>query len=193
MDAHNSQMRKLRSESKVTSVTQPMAEPGLGSTPPTSVWSRTVITVQLMLRKWSADYVDQPRGDESQDRGGSFCSLSFEHLCQCSVLHTHMVNVWCLDISCLTSIYRWGNRDKKMFALPSASLQSSRAVGYIGGTDSYTVVWKLPCKDKAHFTLDFSSLLMFPSPQQDKELCSLRGHIYLVLHRCSRQSTVHDT
>lgn len=46
LDAHNNQM-KLRSENKVTSeVTQPMAEPALGSTSPTSFWSRTVITVQ---------------------------------------------------------------------------------------------------------------------------------------------------
>lgn len=47
LDAHNNQMRKLRSENKVTSeVTQPLAEPALGSTSPTAFWSRTVITIQ---------------------------------------------------------------------------------------------------------------------------------------------------
>lgn len=102
--------------------------------------------------------------------------------------HT-LVNVWCLDISCL--VFTDGETGIRKYA--PCPQQAHRVVGYIGGTDSYTVVWKLPCKDKAHFTLDYSSLLMFPSPQQDKELCSLRGHIYLVLHHCSRHSTVHDT
>lgn len=52
LDTHDNQMRKLRSENKVTSeVTQPVTEPGLGTRSPTSFWSRTVITVQHHVTK----------------------------------------------------------------------------------------------------------------------------------------------
>lgn len=77
LEAHNKQRRKLRSENKGTSeATQPVAEPGLESKSPPSFWSRPVTLYSIVLLKWSADCVDQPGANESQDRG-SFCPLTF--------------------------------------------------------------------------------------------------------------------
>lgn len=52
-----------------------------------------------------------------------------------------LVNVWCSNISCLASIYRWANKVSKIPSLPSASLQSSRNAEWTG---SCSVIWLTP-------------------------------------------------
>lgn len=191
LGAHDNQMRALSAESKVTSeVARPMAEPGLGTRPPASCWSRTIVTPKHRFSQIGLPMVWACQG-EKRARTTALsgpCPLSTSASGPVSCPQHTCGKCWMLRGFLLTSVYRWENKDRKYQPCPQ---QACRAAGR-QRTRSCSVFSRVPCKRKplSHVA---AAAWFLPSPEQAKGLWAIGGISVSVFHHRSKQSTVHDT